>query len=542
MFITFDYFSITLLLGGFTALLSGIIVFLRNRFQLENQAWLALNVSSAVWSFAYFAMVVAPNKEIAVLSNIILHGAAIFIPVFYFLMILAVTKTYTLHRRFLSVISFLGVLLLIVNPTHYFVSDVFEKGPFRYAPDAGPLYVYFTIFFFAIVLYALWITYQLLRKETNPIEKGRLRSIILFTIAGFGGGGSVFFLTFNINIAPYPLILFSLYPVISGYAIFKYQLFDTKVITTQLVTFALWMFILIRTLLADTLKEQLINGGLLLITIIFGMFLIRSVLREVKTREKIEELAKNLEKTNKDLEGANARLQELDQLKSEFVSLATHQIRGPLTAIKGYASLIVEGDYGKVSAGVKEAVNTILHSAQSLVVVVGDFLDVSRIEQGRMKYDFKIFDLKGLVQEVVSELKPNLDRNKLDLSVSIDQNTEFLVDADRVKIKQVIANIFDNSIKYTPKGSIAISLTKNNGKILFAIKDTGIGIHKDTIPKLFAKFSRAKDANETNIIGTGLGLYLARELIKGHNGRVWAESEGQGKGSQFYIELNEAEG
>ena len=145
------------------------------------------------------------------------------------------------------------------------------------------------------------------------------------------------------------------------------------------------------------------------------------------------------------------------------------------------------------------------------------------------------------MQEVINELTPNLDRNKLDLSVSIDQNTEFLVDADRVKIKQVIANIFDNSIKYTPKGSIAITLTKADNKILFAIKDTGVGIHKDTIPKLFAKFSRAKDANETNIVGTGLGLYLAKELIKGHNGRVWAESEGQGKGAQFYIELNEAE-
>ena len=122
--------------------------------------------------------------------------------------------------------------------------------------------------------------------------------MILFTVAGFSGGGSVFFLTFNIPILPYPIILFSLYPVISGYAMFRYQLFDVKVITTEILVFVLWIFVLVRTLLSESLFDRFINGGLLVFIVATGIFLIRSVLKEVRAREEIEELATKLEFAN----------------------------------------------------------------------------------------------------------------------------------------------------------------------------------------------------------------------------------------------------
>ncbi len=531
MDIVFDYFSITLLIGGFAAFLSGTVVFLRNRRQMENQAWLALNISSAIWSFGYFSMIVSQTHERALLSNYVLHAAAILIPIFYFVTILAVTKTYKEHRTATVIASVFGMALLLINPSSLFVRDVLSKGPFAYAPDAGPLYILFAIFFFAIVIYALLIVFREYQKTTDLTQKGRLRSIILFTLAGFGGGGSVFFLTFNIPIAPYPLILFSLYPVISGYAIFKYQLFDTKVLTTQLVTFALWIFILIRVILSDSFREQIINGGLFMLMVVFGFILIRSVQKEVATRERIESLAKDLAK-------ANDRLKELDGLKSEFLSIASHQIRAPITAIKGYASLILEENFGRVSDELKNAVEVIFESSKSMAIMVDDFLNISRIEQGRMKYDLTVIDLSVLATEVVNELKPTVEKKGLSITIDFDKKANFDARIDAGKIKQAITNLVDNAVKYTPKGSITVNLARSGGRIDLAVKDTGMGISAENIPKLFQKFSRSKDAITTNVGGTGLGLYVVKQMVEGHEGgKVWVESPGEHKGSTFHIEV-----
>jgi signal transduction histidine kinase len=285
---------------------------------------------------------------------------------------------------------------------------------------------------------------------------------------------------------------------------------------------------LIRTFLSGTTQDQLINGGVFAGVLVVGTFLIRSVIKEVTQREKIERLAK-------DLESANEKLKELDQLKSEFVSLASHQLRGPLTAIKGYTSEIIEGDFGELPKHLEEPVHTIFQSCQSLVVIVEDFLNVSRIDQGRMKYEMTEFDLGELVREVMTENAPTFERKHLRSITDADNGVKVL--ADRGKVKQIIGNLVDNSLKYTKEGEISVGVKRVGEKVVFSIRDTGVGIRKETMPKLFQKFSRAEDASKANILGTGLGLYVASQMIKAHNGRIWAESAGEGKGSAFFVEL-----
>jgi signal transduction histidine kinase len=281
-----------------------------------------------------------------------------------------------------------------------------------------------------------------------------------------------------------------------------------------------------------------LTGVTLVITGFIGINLIRSVKKEVEHREKIEGLAKKLETTNKSLGEANEKLKDLDQLKSEFVSLATHQIRAPLAAIKGYLSEIFEGDFGPFSAEMDKPLRTIAQSTENLVHIVGDFLNISRIEQGNMKYDLTDFDLKTIVGDVIKELRPNLERTRLEVKFEAPENS-YKVHADINKIKQIVGNLIDNSMKYTPQGSITVALSVKSEaqKIHFSITDTGIGISPDALPRLFQKFSRAKGANEVNVIGTGLGLYAAKLMVEGQGGRVWAESEGIGKGSTFNMEL-----
>jgi signal transduction histidine kinase len=318
-------------------------------------------------------------------------------------------------------------------------------------------------------------------------------------------------------------------------AIFKYHLFNIKFILTELLSVALIVILSIDVYLESDPILVIIKTGVLMLVVIFVYFLIKSVYGEIKLREKIENLAEDLKKVNNDLAGANDHLKELDQLKSEFLSLATHQIRAPLTAIKGYASLILEGDYGEVSESVKQPIKTIFNSCENLVVIVNDFLDISRIEQGKMKYDLVDFDVVRAVSDVIEELRPNIEKAGLSINLKSDIS-ECITHADLGKIKQVIGNLLDNSIKYTKRGEISLSV-KSSDKIIISISDTGIGIAPEDMSKIFEKFVRARDAFRTNVIGTGLGLYVAKQMIEAQGGRVWAESAGVGKGSTFFIEL-----
>ncbi len=252
-------------------------------------------------------------------------------------------------------------------------------------------------------------------------------------------------------------------------------------------------------------------------------------------------LYRELKATNSKLELANENLHQLDRQKSEFLSLASHQLRGPLTSIKGYSSMIIEGDFGETSPQIKDAVSTIFSSTENLVVLVNDYLDISRIEQGGMKYDFTTFDLGTLVKQVHTEYIPVIQKAEMTSTIDLDATQTYLVNADQGKLKQVVSNLLDNSIKYSPKGNIIITLKKTGVKVCLSISDNGIGIEPEMITKLFQKFNRSQDANKVNVKGTGLGLYLVKQLVEAHHGRVWVDSKGKGKGSTFTVELNTVE-
>jgi signal transduction histidine kinase len=255
-----------------------------------------------------------------------------------------------------------------------------------------------------------------------------------------------------------------------------------------------------------------------------------------KQNLEIVKLNKKLADLTHELETANEKLKGLDKLKTEFLSLASHQLRTPLTAIKGYASMLFEGSFGKLDEKQSDAVKRIYTSAQGLVNVVEDLLNVSKIEQGGMKYEFSPVDLSALVTQLYGEMKVPAETKKLDLSLEMDQHDKFIVSADATKLKQVFLNLTDNSIKYTPKGFVKISLKREGGNIIFAVSDNGMGISAETRAKLFEKFSRG-EGGKTNTGGSGLGLYLAQQIARAHKGDITIESEGLGKGSSFIVTL-----
>ena len=207
--------------------------------------------------------------------------------------------------------------------------------------------------------------------------------------------------------------------------------------------------------------------------------------------------------------------------------------------------MIIEGSYGPVNDRMKEPLDRVFNSTSTLTQIVQDFLDVSRIEQGSMKYDMKAFSLKDLAREVVNEQSPNIKKAELKPSFDFNEDDEsgsrYLVYGDRSKLKQVVANIVDNALKYTKSGFIEVHLSYTSQTVVLEVRDSGMGIDGKTLGALFQKFERADGADEVNVQGTGLGLYIAKQIIDAHRGKIWAESDGLSKGATFFVELKRKE-
>lgn len=312
------------------------------------------------------------------------------------------------------------------------------------------------------------------------------------------------------------------------YAIVQFKAFNIKMIAAQALVAALIVLIGSQFFFIQNPINYILNGITLVLVLGFGFLLVKSVEREVEQREHLEVLTKQLET-------ANDRLKELDRLKSEFLSIASHQLRAPITAIRGYASNIVDGSYGPVPENLKEPLDTMQETTRLMTNSIEDYLNISRIEQGRMKYEKSQFDVADLAKKVVNELMPVANAKKISLSSVIPE--DLMITADIGKIKQVITNLTDNAIKYTKQGEVKVSVEKADDKARIVISDTGVGISPEDIGGLFEKFKRARGANQVNTTGTGLGLYVAKQLVEGHGGTVKAESDGEGKGSRFIVEL-----
>lgn len=252
--------------------------------------------------------------------------------------------------------------------------------------------------------------------------------------------------------------------------------------------------------------------------------------------EEIKELNGHLEQridaATKELRASNAQLQRLDEAKDEFISMASHQLRTPLTSIKGYISMLMEGDVGKVTSEQKHLLNEAFVSSERMVRLIGDFLNVSRLQTGKFVIDKHPVDLALLVQHEIDGLSANASARGMKFVYKKPKNIPML-ELDENKIQQVVMNFSDNAIYYSKdKGTITISLKKVPGFVEFKVVDKGIGVPKEEQEQLFNKFFRATNARRARPDGTGVGLFLAKKVIDDHGGRVIFESK-EGKGSTF---------
>ena len=248
------------------------------------------------------------------------------------------------------------------------------------------------------------------------------------------------------------------------------------------------------------------------------------------------ELVRRLEESNKELGEANEHLKELDQAKSEFVSIASHQLRTPMTGIMGYLSMIVGGDFGKIDASLQKVLESLLDASQRMIRLINLFLDVTKIESGKLVLDKRPAQLEDLIEkelEVLDKLASDKGLKLVYKRPKVKLPTLHIDD----KITDVVLNLVDNAIKYTPKGSITITSERENDVVHVKVQDTGRGLDPKEARGLFNKFVRGYGIAQVNPDGSGLGLYVARRIIEVHGGKIWVESEGVGKGSCFQFTL-----
>lgn len=512
-----------------------ILIFVKNYRVNTNQYFFAFILTVIVWILAnYFE-----NSELfrnygEILLKIDFAFAAL-LAIFFYFFCLSFPEGERINKKVKIPVYLLGLLLSTASFSDLIIKNIsfveetisFERG------------VFFGIYALAIIALFTGGFWNLINKYRKAID-GFKRLQILYILIGLSI--SIFvagilnlilsqFILVPVEIARIGIYSILIFCTLTSYAILKHHLFNVKVIATELFTFAIWIFLLARTLLAPTWQDQLIGGGLLALVVFFGILLIRAVIKEVEQREKLEGLTKKLE-------AANIRLRQLDEAKSEFLSIASHQLRTPLTSIKGLISMLQEGFWGPLNENQKKYLDQVAQSEERLLALIEELLDISRIESGKIQFEFKPTDLVKITKEIIKDLEPQAIEKHLYLRLEEPQEPLPLVRADAEKIKQVIQNLIDNAIKYTEEGGATINFKQEDGQIIFSIKDTGLGMPKEQLPLLFAKFQRGHIATSQHTEGAGLGLYWANKVIRAHNGRIWAESGGENQGSTFYFSLS----
>jgi signal transduction histidine kinase len=254
-------------------------------------------------------------------------------------------------------------------------------------------------------------------------------------------------------------------------------------------------------------------------------------------RTELERVNTELASTNKELNEANAKLRELSEMKEEFLALTTHDLRSPLTVISGVISFFTSGRLGELTPEQQNMVAMMERNAQSLIELVNDLLDASKLESGTLRLDVASIDLVALIDEIRETMEPLAREKGIQVVEELAPNLP-AIEADRPKLRRVLVNLLSNAVKFTGKGgTVTLRAAPLDDEVLVAVSDTGVGIAPEDVERLFDKYEQARSRATRGEKGTGLGLYITKQLVELHGGEIKVESE-PGRGSTFSFTLS----
>ncbi|MEK7180652.1 MAG: ATP-binding protein [Patescibacteria group bacterium] len=554
----------------------GLFLLFSTDTKKNRHAAFTIHVSFAVvfWAFFNFlglaSAVVSGDRETSFILTAISYFGLAFIPPSVISLYSAFLDTFTptSHNKYrfpFYALAYTTILLLtsdIVLHTNFILSGLKDVGWTKFFVAPGMFFNAFLAYFStAFTVGTVWLI--LARKKTTGIIRKQLDYILWPTLIAAVGGTSQFLILYDLPFTIPPVGGFAIPVFVFGlfYAVARFHMFNAKVITAELFTITIWLLLFGKMVFLGNPSQLPLDIGVLILSIIFGLLTIRSVLTEVKQKENLDDANKKLADLNQNLEAkvaaqtadirtayevekkARIDLETLDKAKDQFILTTQHHLRTPLTVINGFLDSLHTTEKNLTAQG-QTSLEKIQHSAAQMSEMVNDFLSMAQHDVGKISFDYAPASVWTLINDIKVDFAEDIKKKKIYFTVDFsDEAKKALVKADKM-LRHALFNLVDNAVKYTEEGGVTISGTVKihpieKTKILhLEVKDTGIGISSEELPNLFKRyFERGIEAQKINTTGKGIGLVIVKNIIDSHTGRIFASSLGRGKGSTFTVEL-----
>lgn len=531
-------YSIAIWIVAITMLSFAVILQLSNNKPRTKAAVLFVTLAS-LWATGVGMFYMAIDPETARLWTIYNHfmGIAIATSFYYMAHLINWDKLPSSRSSalILSLFSIVGLSYIAFNTS--LVSSVYIPTrilhrDWVYGPLAILHYTYFVSFFVA-GFYTLKKHARLASAEETPYVRALERAAIIGVLP-------IILLVLILPLLGFTNILWAVpfftlgWIILAAYALVYYRVQSIKLFISEVLVLTMTVLLFANIFVSERLFDEIFKMLIFFAFSIFGLSFLSQVSKGERQQRELITLNQKLRSATDRLAEVNFKLKELSEQKTQFISFASHQIKNPLTSIRGYASLIAEGSLGKVGKKVAQAAETIEHSTGDLVHTVDNFLGASRAELGHLALTKTDLEAVSLLQNIIDLLKADADKKGIRLTYAHPKESlPFL--GDRNGLHNALFNVIENALKYTDTGSVNVKLTADKNTLTIQTTDTGIGMSEETTQHLFDRFWRASQTGGK--AGSGLGLYLSKLIITEHGGSIEAHSKGIGKGSSISITL-----
>ncbi len=508
-------------------------VYQQNRKSVTNQTIAILFISIVFWIVYAHLGDSSLFRSYSLLFNRIVYGALYFWAYALFMLAFVFPEDTSNIKKPVRIVllSFTTILAFIAIFTDKFILTVenLQWGANNIPGAWSDFFSYYMMVMMIPLVRFIWVY-----KKAGQLQRRQLKFFFLGLIL-FIVGVLVIYLVVNPIVGDERFYRYGNYSAVffialTAYAILKHQLFNIKLIITETAVILILIISAVQVAASRNLTEGVLRAFFLLIIGAGSYILIRSVKKEIKQREQIELLARNLKK-------ANTELEILGETKDDFLNAASHELNTPISAIEGYLSMILDEGMGeKLGPKNTKYLTTVYNSSKRLAHLVADLLNVSRIEAGRVHILYTENQIEDVVEQAIMEINSEVLAHKHKLNFKKPKEKLPLGWIDAPRITEVVINFIGNAIKYTPDGGkIDVEVKKVENNFQVSVSDNGKGIPKEKYDRIFRKFSQAEITQDENK-GTGLGLFISKNLIEMHKGKIWFEST-EGKRTSFFFTI-----
>lgn len=499
----------------------GIVVYLKSSKKIAHVMFLMLSLAVGIFQICHvFGINVSdPDASRAIFTGSL---SVIFIIAFTVHWILAVLEKDTEKWRTLVGFYTAGIGLItfyLLYPSAFLLPSVSKM----YLPNYYEAGQYYWLMFFYFTVGALYAIYALIRayRIADPAHRNRLRYFMVAIITGFPLGSTAFFLAMDIPIDPIYSTLFSFYIVPLAYGILRYDVMDIKVVAKKAFSYAIFVSGIGLLIAGISVSEKIVQSiypwvpgwAIPLTSSVLAVFVGGFVWEKMR---------------------------DIDVLKYEFITVVTHKFRTPLTRIKWASEMLKKLIPTEAASESRLAVEEIDTANELLVELTDMLVNLKHSDDVDYLYSFEEADLCKVVEKAVKNLSRHIQEKKIDFSFSCGENIP-LVMVDMRRMQFALQIVIENAVIYTPEGGKAwVRVAQDGSKVAVTVRDSGMGISKDDLDRVFTKFFRSKEAKTTDTEGMGIGLFMAHQIVERHDGAITVTSEGVSKGSTFTISVPKA--